>query len=63
MTGAKMSEEGKRYDFWAHDVDVEIIEDMMGRFGCSASAAIRASLRIAKDVTLNLNRPTPINEE
>ena len=59
-----MDEENrKRIEVWLHAPDIEIIDDMERRFGCSTAAAIRACIRIAADVKLNLDRPVPINED
>lgn len=49
----------KRIDFWMHAQDREVIDAMKHRYGCSTTAAIRACIRIAAEVKLNLERPLP----
>ncbi len=49
----------KRIDFWLHAEDREIIDKMKKSYGCTTTAAIRACIRIARDVKLNLERPLP----
>jgi hypothetical protein len=44
----------KEIVFRMHARDVEIVERMKRKFGCSTTAAIRACLRIADDVKLKL---------
>ncbi len=46
--------EEKRVNIWLHGPDREIIETMKRRYGCSTTAAIRACIRIAGQVKLNL---------
>lgn len=53
----------KRIEVWLDQPDIEIVEGMERRFGCSTAAAIRACIRIAADVKLSLDRPAPINSE
>ena len=49
----------KRIDFYMHGPDLEVIEAMKRRYGCSTTAAIRACIRIAAEVKLSLDRPLP----
>ena len=46
----------KRVNIWLHGPDREIIEAMKRRYGCSITSAIRACIRIAGEVKLNLPR-------
>lgn len=50
----------KRVQVWLEDMDIEVIEGMQQRYGCSKAAAIRACIRITRDVKLSLERPAPI---
>lgn len=58
-----MDETMKRVDFWMHGPDREIIDRMKRRYGCSTTAAIRACIRIADEVTLKLEHAPPTNSE
>ena len=49
--------------FWMHAPDVEIIDAMKRRYGCTTTAAIRACIRIAAQVKLNLEHPPPTPAE
>ena len=49
--------------FWMHGKDREIIANMKHRYGCTTTAAIRACIRIAAEVKLNLEHPTPNKAE
>lgn len=51
-----MDNEGKRVDLYLHAEDRKIIDATKRRYGCSTTAAIRACIRIAADVKLNLER-------
>jgi hypothetical protein len=53
----------RRIEVWLEPTDIEIIDGMERRFGCSTAAALRACIRIAADVKLSLDRPAPINSE
>lgn len=53
-------EDRKRIEVWLHAADIEIIDGIERRYGCSTAAAVRACIRIAADVKLNLDRPAPI---
>lgn len=53
----------KRIEVWLHAADIEIIDGMERRYGCSTAAAVRACIRIAADVKLNLDRPALINDD
>lgn len=53
----------KRIEIWLEPTDIEIIDGMERRFGCSTAAAVRACIRIAAEVKLNLDRPVPINSD
>ena len=49
--------------FWMHGQDIEIIERMRKRYGCTTSAAIRACIRIADEVKLSLDHEAPTKGE
>lgn len=51
-----------RVDLYIHTADRVIIDAMKRRYGCSTTAAIRACIRIAADVKLNLDR-APLTKE
>lgn len=53
----------KRINLWLHGPDRKIIDAMKRQYGCSATAAIRACIRIAAQVKLNLDQPLPTNAE
>lgn len=49
--------DGKLIQFWAYPEDVAVIEGVQSQYGdCSQSSAIRACIRIARDVKLELSR-------
>jgi hypothetical protein len=54
-----MDKPEKRVDLLLHGPDREIVERVKQRYGCSTTAAIRACIRIADDVVLKLERPSP----
>jgi hypothetical protein len=56
-------EDHKRVNFWMHGRDMEIIEKMRRRYGCTTTAAIRACIRIADEVKLGLEHSAPTNAE
>lgn len=49
-----MDEIEKRVNLLLHGPDREIIDAMKKRYGCTTTAAIRACIRIAAQVKLNL---------
>ncbi len=49
--------------FWMHSKDREIVDAMKERYGCTTTAAIRACIRIAAEVKLKLEHPTPTTAE
>lgn len=51
--------EEKRVNIWLHKPDREIIEAMKRRYGCSTTSAVRACIRIAGEVKLNLQHDPP----
>jgi hypothetical protein len=52
-----MDESNKEIHIMLHGPDREIIDAMKRRYGCSTSSAIRACIRIAGEVKLNLSGP------
>ncbi len=52
-----MDKAEKEIHLWLHGPDREIVEAVKKRHGCSTASAIRACIRIAGEVKLNLVRP------
>ena len=51
------SKDGKLIQFFAYAEDLDVIDGMRSQYGnCSQSSAIRACIRIARDVKLELSR-------
>lgn len=57
MNDDESGKDGKLIQFFAYPEDLDVIEGVRSQYGdCSQSSAIRACIRIARDVKLELSR-------